>query len=232
MSPDVYSLSLETWQYFVTLTYRSEDEGKNHVKVPDRDERRRMLFAFLRKVAEGSKKNRDGKRIDKVHFSKLLWAVREERGEFRGRYHFHILISGLPPGRMNTVERFTIKHLWREVGGGHSDVRVFDSQLSGVQYILKGLEVWSRSRANAYEMCKFDNSELGREVILANALLEKWGAGSSKPRPTEGTGMSDISAPSLSDRRKLVAKRTKEAPAYEGGLWIGNQHPAGISFVR
>ena len=232
MSPDVYSLSLETWQFFVTLTYRSEDEAKNHVKVPGIDERRRMLFAFVRKLAKGSKTNKEGERIEKVHFSKLLWACREERGEFKGRYHFHILISGLPPGRLNTAERFVIKSMWKAVGGGFADVRVFDSQLSGVQYILKGLEVWSRSRANAYEMQKFDNSDTGREVILANACAEKWAQGSGKLRPTEGTGMSDISALSLVDRRKMVANRTKQAPAYDGGLWIPNAHPAGVSFVR
>ncbi|WP_050028240.1 hypothetical protein [Verrucomicrobium sp. BvORR034] len=232
MSPDVYNLSLETWQYFVTLTYRSEDGEKNHVSVPKVDGRRHMLFAFLREVAKGLKKNGEGKRIDKVHFSKLLWAAREERGEFKGRYHFHILISGLPPGRMNQTERFTIKEIWKRCGGGHSDVRIFDTRLSGVQYVLKGLEEWSRSRANAYEMRKFEESDYGREVILANACVEKWARGSVKPRPTEGTENTDTSGLSLSGRRKAAADRTKQAPAYEGGLWVPSMHPAGTSFVR
>ncbi|QIF02782.1 hypothetical protein [Roseimicrobium sp. ORNL1] len=232
MSPDVYTLSLETWQYFVTLTYRSEDGEKNRVTVPKEDDRRKMLFAFLRSILSTKRDKKTGHAIDKVHWKGLLWAAREERGELNGRYHFHILVSGFPPGRVNAVQRFAMRAMASRVGFGHSDVRVFDASLSGVQYVLKGLDEWSRRHANAHEMCKFDGRDgTDREVILADAFVKKWADVRRKPKPSEGSGKPDISAQTLVHRRELVAQKTKETPAYHGGLYAPNMHPAGVSFV-
>jgi hypothetical protein len=232
MSPDVYTLSLETWQYFVTLTYRSEDGEKNRVSVPGSDERRKMLFSFLRSILATKRDKKTGHAIDKVHWSRLIWAAREERGELKGRYHFHLLVSGFPPGRVNAVQRFAMKAMASRAGFGHSDVRAFDPTLSGVKYVLKGLDEWSRRSANAYEMGKFDSRfDSDREVILADAFVKKWADVRRKPEPVKGTGMTDFSAPSLFVRRTRTAKATRELPAYAGGLYQVNMHPAGISRV-
>ena len=190
-----------------------------------------MLFQFLRSIAKGFKRDKKtNARIDGIRWDMLLWAAREEAGELNGRYHFHVLLSGLPLGRFNQTERFVLKAAWKKAGGGHADVRVFDPALPGVAYVLKGLEQWSRSLANAYEMRKFE-ARYDREVILAHAFLDKWGKG-ARSLGTSGRTMPERSGLSLSDRRTRSAKRTKELPAYHGGLYQTNMHPAGISFVR
>lgn len=231
MSPFVYALSLESWQLFATLTFESRGEDGQPLRVPPYEKRLCMLFGFLRDVAEGLKRNHDGKRIEKVHFTKLVWAARDEPGELNGREHFHVLINGLPLGRRNATDRWVTKHIWRNNGGGHADIRSFDTSLSGVRYILKGLDQWSLNGANAYELGKFSEGE-ERKLILSHALLKKWNRECMRAKASEGTANTDYSGLSLSDRRKLVANRTKETPAYAGGLYAPNMHPAGVSFVR
>ena len=54
---------------------------------------------------------------------------------------------------------------------GHSDVRQFDPQLDGVDYVMKG-EDWSYSGANAYELSKFGERD-NTNHILSHKLLMK-----------------------------------------------------------
>ncbi len=228
MSPDLWHLSLHRWQMFCTLTFRSRNEQGQSVKVPNADCRRKMLFAFLRECAKGEKRDRNGKRISSIPFRKLLWAAREERGERKGRYHFHILLSGLPPERVNVTETFVQKSIWAGVCGGHSDFRMFDSRLPGVQYVLKGLEQWSQRHANAYEVGKYCADE-DRTLILADAYVSKWAQESGKPGASGSSRSTVITGVRPSAILRGGNHRTTETPR---GLYVLNMHPAGVSVVR
>lgn len=232
MHPVAYNASMHRWQLFITLTYRSKDDSGNSVRVPKEEERRKMLFAFLRRVALGLKRSRKtGARIEVIPFGALLWVAREEQGELNGRHHFHILLDGLPPSRINHTERFAIKAIWSDLGGGHSDVRIFETRLSGVQYVLKGLAGWREANANSYELRKFDDRHEDKSLILANSCVKKW-ARLRKQGGTEGT-QPLIRAVSPVGRRELAMQRAKETTEAELRRSIGlNMHPAGVSFVR
>ena len=250
MQPLLYIISLHRWQLFVTLTFKSREEFESvrvakdgtetrktwsrPVKVPGVHERRKMLFAFLRESAKGLKRDRSGQRVDSVPFHALHWVAREETGELNGRYHFHLLLSGLPPSRCNTVERFAQKSIWQGVGGGFADVRAFDAQLAGAAYVLKGLEQWSRSQANAYEVGKFKEEE-GRALIVSNALCDKWRkefADRTRAK-TAGTRSAVITGVSPVGSREAALRRAKEVTEAELRKSYGlNWHPAGISLVK
>lgn len=236
MNPVVFNLSLHRWQLFLTLTFDSHDRKTGAAKrVPKEADRRKMLFAFLHEAREGLKRSKEtGRRIEVIPWDELMWVAREERGELNGRHHFHILLDGIPSTRMNHTERFVLKAIWNSLGGGFADVRMFDTRLSGVRYVLKGLEGWSQRNANSYEIRKFDEGHEDRTLIVAKACLEKWGR-RTKQRASERT-QPDISAVSLLAGRKPGAhKRAKETPeeleARIRSSWL-NAHPAGVSFVR
>lgn len=166
MNPVQRSLSLVRWDAFATLTFASNRENKP-LAVPSYWVRRRILFQWLRKV----------ERSFGVPGGLLLFAAREERGEKNGRFHWHVLVGGLHhvagrglvPSPNPTADKFRLANLFRQCGksAGIVDVRSYDARLSGVAYILKGLEDWSYEGANAYELAKFDESREGRELILA-----------------------------------------------------------------
>jgi len=75
VNPESYTREIVNWQFFGTLTYKKE-------RMPERV-RMTMLFSWLRKAAENFR----------VHFPKLVWVVRQERGETFGRLHHHVLIT-------------------------------------------------------------------------------------------------------------------------------------------
>lgn len=164
---------LEQWQFFATLTFRALE--------PSRPAKARMMFAWLREVANGhpSMSHEQGPRLA-VKWHRLGWLARGELGEVGGRHHFHILICGLPARRVNPSECFWQMNLWETLGGGMARVRMFSARSTGVEYVLKGLEdaPSSRDGANAYELSKFDAEAPGRELILAESLLRKWRRGS------------------------------------------------------
>jgi len=235
MHPITFNLSMQRWQFFVTLTFTSKDAAGNAVKVPDKGDRQRMLFAFLRDVARGYKRdNATGKRIDCVRWESLFWVVREERGELNGRHHFHILLDGLPPSRCNQVERFALKALWSKCGGGFADVRSFDTRLSGVRYVLKGLEGWIQRNANAYELKRFTEDHEDRMLILADSCVRKWARNRAIPRASEGAYPDDSALRSVGQRELAIqlAKETTRNAISQRGSWGMNMHPAGVSFVR
>lgn len=231
-----FHASLNPWQFFVTLTYRSKDECGNEKRVPSYAERRKMLFAFLREASKGIKTDRQGSRIESVPFPALLWLAREERGDARGRYHFHILLDGLPPTRHNLSEANALKAIWRGVGGGHADCRLYDTRVRGVQYVMKGLEQYSLAHANAYEMQKLGQEEKDRMLILADACQRKWGEQTTKLRAslagcsTVITGVRS-SAVRKSGNRQQTKETLQELENRIRSAWL-NHHPAGISFVR
>ena len=234
MHPIAFQASLHRWDLFVTLTFKSRTESGSPLKMPKEDARERMLFAYLQQAAKGRKRDREGNPIERVPFRFLRWVAREERGERGGRYHWHILLEGLPPSRLNRSEHFVQKAIWSEVGGGYADVRAFDTRLDGVSYVMKGLEGWSQKAANSYEMGKFGADHEDRKLILSESCVRLWGAGSGY-----GGASSDSRKPTSRPLRPLpggnagARKWTKET--LEAALWgsIGlNQHPAGVSFVR
>jgi len=229
-----FNASLHPWSFFVTLTFDSRDENGNPKKVPPFVERRKMLFAYLREAAKGIKRDSQGSRIQSVPFASLLWLAREERGEQGGRFHFHILLDGLPPGRVNVSECHAQKAIWRKLGGGFADVRLYDTRAEGVKYVMKGLEQYSRLNGNAYEMAKFSQEEKDRMLILADACQRKWGAQTTKLRASFAGCSTVITGARSSARREPEAHtRAKETLEEELRRSFGlGMHPAGVSFVR
>jgi hypothetical protein len=119
-----------------------------------------MVFAWLRTIAKGAKsKVEDDRLLSPLPFKGLRWMLRAELGESTGREHFHLLITGLPLERVNIVECFWQMSAWERLGGGMARVRVYEAQLPGAQYVLKGLEQPSSDGANAYELTKFGERE-------------------------------------------------------------------------
>lgn len=235
MHPVAFQASLHRWDLFVTLTYSSRDKRGRPLKVPTEVERTRMLFAFLRQVAKGRKTDRSGHAIERVPFRFVRWIAREERGESGGRYHWHILLEGLPPSRINRTECFVIKTIWNDCGGGFCDCRAYDTRLPGVSYVLKGLEGWSQRHANAYEMRKFGADQEDRRLILSDSCCRQWAQSSGYEGASGGTRNRKACGVRSVGGRKAAARRIKETPeeqvtrAYHNAL---NMHPAGVSFVR
>lgn len=195
-----------------------------------------MLFAFLRMVARGELRDKKSKkRVHSVLFKNLVWLAREERGEIGDRYHYHVLLDGLPLARRNRVETFVWKRLWTQLGGGFIDARPFDARLSGAAYVLKGLDTWSYTQANHYELTKFGQDADGRELIVSDSCASVWGGGPpTRDGATGGTPNADKSGVSPSAGRKARTMRIKEVSAKQAQSrhYVLHSHPAGPSFVR
>lgn len=159
-NPITFLLRREVWQLFCTLTYESP--------VPGLIGRKKMLLAWLRKLAK----------LRGVEFESLLWVAREELGELNGRCHYHVLISGLPPSKVTISGNFILMDTWEKLGGGIARVYKYRPQLSGVDYVMKGLEDLGKgyrgAGAEAYEVGKFSAAEADLGLIPARALWRKW----------------------------------------------------------
>lgn len=154
-NPELGALSLVDWRFFLTLTFKGAELSER--------KRVTMLFAYLRKVASKSG----------LHFSRLLWVVRTERGESFGRLHFHALIAGFPATWSTQGHCNSLESLWREVGGGHARASLYDPNLDAVRYILKGGDkeaqsLASRKAGDDYEFSKFGSSS---ELTLGKSLI-------------------------------------------------------------
>lgn len=123
MHPEVYHLARVGWQFFGTLTFKQE-------RLPERV-RRAMWFALVRTVAD---------RLH-VHFDRVLWVLRAERGEKFGRSHYHYLIGGLPPSCASPTWCFIQMAAWEDLGGGMARVSVFQQSLNGLAYVAKSLDL-------------------------------------------------------------------------------------------
>ena len=140
-NPETFFLNSIYWQLFGSLTFPRAGISERF--------RLGMWFSFVREIA----------RFNKIHFSKVLWVLRLERGDLLGRLHFHFLISGLPQRNISIGDRFAMRALWKECGGGISVIDLYDSRLHGLPYIA-GLLNCSASDigstgAMAYESAKF-----------------------------------------------------------------------------
>ena len=136
-SAGIYVLSKLHWQFFGSLTFKSE-------RLPERL-RISMFFALLRKTAKDFR----------LHFPRLPWCLRQERGEIGGRRHFHFLLTGLPPNAASVKTCMTLKTRWEQLGGGFARVSEFNPQLNGVDYLTKCLGHESLSGGDCYESAKF-----------------------------------------------------------------------------
>lgn len=154
-NPELSSVRLIEWQFFCTYTFKGASQTS--------PQKARMLFASLRQCAGNFG----------LHFKKLLWVVRSERGEITGRHHYHSLISGLPSYAVKTATCFSIMKQWEAIGGGMSRVYPFVSTLPGAEYVLKGCEEAfnagsTRVGASEYELTKFGGS---CDVTLSESVV-------------------------------------------------------------
>jgi hypothetical protein len=151
MNPEVYSLSLINWQFFVTLTFKSE---KLSVVT-----RLKMFFALARTGAKNFG----------IHFPKLIWCLRSERGESTGRLHYHVLFAGFPKHALTTATCFSLMKQWEGFGGGIPRCSLYSSKLDGVGYVLKGCSnEFDRASGDFYEAKKFG---LNCDVMLSESIF-------------------------------------------------------------
>lgn len=174
MGPIATAASRVTWEHFCSLTLKGKFLGETEDGAAAHA-RRRILYAWFRKVEKAFG----------IPSGKLVFLAREESGEKTGRWHWHALLSGLyhVPGRgvipspNPKSDAFRIMALWEQCGSGAGMARVreYDAQLSGVSYVLKGLEnlEFSYAGANAYELGKFAEDVEGRQLILAPQFVAK-----------------------------------------------------------
>ena len=191
-NPELFALSSIEWQLFCTFTFRQE-------RLPERI-RLAMFFALARTTA----------RNFRLHFTDLLWVLRQERGETFGRLHYHCLIAGLPSHGANWATCNSTEKIWTKFGGGHAKVSIYNPSLDGVDYILKHGDEMARSLASRWagdyhELTKFGSacdlmlSESVCKVCFQRQLVGRWGRGekpafvrTDKATSTEPGGVSQI----------------------------------------
>ena len=151
MNPEKHLLDNIPWQFFCTFTFKSLKLRECVLTE--------MYIALLRVTAQNFR----------VHPSRLLWALRHELGEQTQRPHFHALIAGLPASGVNVSTCFSLMKTWENLGGGIARVRIYDPTLTGVEYVLKGVdEAYFSSGANWYELGKFGSR---CDVMLSMSLI-------------------------------------------------------------
>jgi hypothetical protein len=138
MNPELHALSLIDWQFFASLTFKSE-KLTEAVRI-------KLFFALMRKQAGNFG----------VYFKQTIWCLRTERGEATGRLHQHALIAGFPKQALSPATCFSFMKIWEQLGGGMARVSQYSSRLDGVGYVLKGAEAeYRRVGGDFYETRKF-----------------------------------------------------------------------------
>ena len=118
--PEAWRLRKVHWQLFVTLTFRAD--------LLSLSSRRKLLFSWLRKTAEVP---------PKVHFKRLLWVARYERGGSSRRGHYHLCIAGKGRDAVTVALCVSLEAAWCQLSGARSEVRPYDHGRDGVGYVLK-----------------------------------------------------------------------------------------------
>ena len=130
------------------------------------------------------------------------------------RNHFHALITVLPTSAVSEATCFSWMKIWEGLQGGIARVRVYDSSLSGVEYVLKGVdEAYFASGANWYELGKFGAR---CDVMLSLSLTRRLqNRGRFGPRDRDGL---------FSDRRRgfHARRRARLGDELEGDKHAGN----------
>ncbi len=166
MSPAVHHAQQEKWKFFCTLTFAGRVPSPAYALALQSRWLERSSTVLLHETPES-----------------LLWLSREELGETNGRLHSHVLLGELQDAsRVNRKTCLALMGMWEKVTEkalglpGMARVRVFEPDLQGAQYVLKGLEgvtEWTLRGANSYELGKF-GAEVGRTVRLARSLVLRW----------------------------------------------------------
>lgn len=142
----LHTLQRFEWQFFGSLTFRSE-------RVPEAV-RLKMWASLYREVASWSH----------ISEKKLIWFLRMEHGEATARLHFHFLLGGLPPGYHVRERAYACMGAWQAFGGGIPRIRPYRPGGEGPDYPTKCLGI---DNANLYEGQKF--SKQGESVVISNA---------------------------------------------------------------
>lgn len=151
MNPEIYALSLIEWQFFASLTFKSE-KLTEAVRI-------KMFFALMRRQADNFG----------VHFSKTIWCLRTERGEATARIHQHALIAGFPQYARTKATCFSFMRIWEQLNGGMARVTLYSPLLDGVGYVLKGCEAeYQRAGGDYYETRKFGDH---CDVMLSKSIF-------------------------------------------------------------
>jgi len=135
-TPDAHTLSKVDWQFWITLTFKSESSTEKL--------RQSLWFSLLRDVAGWWR----------VDFRRLLWIRRTELGEMTERLHYHALLGGLPTESVNRPTCFSIKNDWERLGGGMARVYVYARDRNALHYVLDADFVTSRGAAQ-HEASKY-----------------------------------------------------------------------------
>jgi len=123
----IVQLARLKWDLFGTLTFRQAPRPRS------------ALGLVWRHMGHAA-------RFGGQSYSRLLIAIREERGGVGGRLHFHYLLGGLQGNLMTLAKR--LEHDWRFAG--FAEVRPFDNAQQGVSYVVKTLGV-----RDSYELDRF-----------------------------------------------------------------------------
>jgi len=115
------------WDLFGTLTFRQSPRPRSAMG---------LVWRHMGQAA----------RFGGQSYSRMLIAIREERGGVGGRLHYHYLLGGLQGNLMTLAKR--LEHDWRFTGFG--EIRPFDNAQQGVAYLVKTLGV-----RDAYELDRF-----------------------------------------------------------------------------
>lgn len=193
------------WQYFLTLTWSNQLVAASSIR------KRKILFAYLRDLAQRLPVTGKSGRIlsNRKSFEALEWLSRGELGETTGRHHLHVLLAGLSPSCLNKSTTFFIKNRWETVtGGSHARVWRYDASLPGAAYVLKPCPTgFDKNEAISYEIAKFSGDDGTCELMLAHALLEKWGARRRNKR-SQGTRAAAVCGRRSKDRSGTGTKGT------------------------
>jgi len=117
--PEAHTLRRFFWQLFVTLTF-AQPTATRAASLP-------LVFAWLRETAGEAH----------VYIKRLMWVLRFESGPTGGRGHYHLCLAGIPRASLDRQLCRSLESAWRTLGGGLSEVTLYDPARDGVGYILK-----------------------------------------------------------------------------------------------
>lgn len=142
-----FTLARIHWDIFSTLTFQGS--------VPRPGICYGQAWRWCREVSE----------VCSVPYNRLLVALRGERGEQNGRFHFHVLVGGTTTRNTITLAH-QLESLWKRGNrGARVECRPYDRAQAGPEYVAKCLGV---SGANAYEVGKFS---LADSVTLSSSVF-------------------------------------------------------------
>lgn len=155
INPELFHLARIQWQVFCSLSFKKESTLTRHGAS--------MFLALARKQAEWVG----------IHFTRLLWCLRLERGDTTGRLHYHAVFAGFPHP-VTTRHRLALMGLWESLGGGMARASQYLQALDGVSYIMKGLgqdsgSIAARLAKDYHELTKFGGS---CDVTLSESLVK------------------------------------------------------------